>query len=188
VQVLTERFIARDFLQDFDLSRNKSLRTLQTTTWSLDDALRARPPVPGTSLLTYALSTITSPVFSEIVVFYRDYDLPGAYSAWPGRSPVQSAFQNGIGAGIAEEASRHHRRFGVFRALRKVRDFRLVLCADACDGGYGYERTLKNAIAAEKAERGFDSIFPEPLVTSILRGARYHVREGFWADHPFHWI
>lgn len=188
VQVLTGRPIARHFLQDFDLSRNMSLRTLQIATWSLDDALQACPSDIGTRLLTYALSTITSPVFSEIIVFYRDYDDVSAYSSWPGRCPLESSCQdiNVIRSGIA---SRHRARFGVFRTLHQVRDFRLVLCADVWNGVGRYsEQMLKEAIAAEKAEKGFDSIFPEPLVTYNLRESRHGLSEGFWADHPFHWI
>jgi len=188
VEVLADRLTVRCYLRDFDLSRNKSLRTLQIATWFLDDALQACPPDIATRLLTYALSTITSPVFSEITVFYRDYDSTGAYSAWPGRSPLESPYKNGKESWIAEEASRHYKRFGVFRTVHKIRDFRLVLCADVWNGVGGYsEWRLKKAVEAEKAERGFDGTFPEPLVTHNLREARYGLWEGFWAD-PFHWI
>ena len=189
MQVLTDKFVVRYSPRDFDLSRNKSLRTIQIATWSLDDALQACPRDIATSLLTYALSTITSSVFSYITVFYRDYATTSTYSSWPGQSIPELPYENGIETWIAEEASRHDRRFGLFRTLHKVRDFRLVLCADVWNGaGEFSEQMLKKAVAAEKAERGFDGIFPEPLVTHNLREAHYGYLEGFWADHPFHWI
>jgi hypothetical protein len=52
--------------QDFNLSCNKSLRTLE---------IRARF-ASSAGLLTYALSTITSPAFSTVTIIYWDSDLP----------------------------------------------------------------------------------------------------------------
>ena len=59
----------------------------------------------------------------------------------------------------------------MFREAHKVQNFRLVLCADVCDcmGEYSVQE-LENAVAAEKASGGFDSIFTEPLVTYSPRG------------------
>ncbi|KAF9642564.1 hypothetical protein BDM02DRAFT_3193019 [Thelephora ganbajun] len=69
-------------LRDFDLSRNKSLRTLEITARHLDCALEAGSPGTTPSLLTYALSTITSPVFSEVIVYHWDYDFCGVEFPW----------------------------------------------------------------------------------------------------------
>ena len=56
--------------------------------------------------------------------------------------------------------------------MHKVRAFQLVLCADVWDGvGKYVVRVLEQAVAAEKAKRGFDGLFPEPLVV-------YSPREG----------
>ena len=80
--MLTIDFTARSSLRDFDLSRNKSLRALEVTGRNIDGTLRADPPDTAASLLTYALSTITSPSFSKVTVFYRDYDFCGAEPPW----------------------------------------------------------------------------------------------------------
>ena len=88
-------------------------------------------------------------MFSEITVIYQDFDLP-----W---SRLQ--------AKAAEDALSHRRRSEVFRAMRRVRDFQLVLCARVRDdvGGYSVQK-LKQVVAEEKVEMGRDHISPEPLV------------------------
>lgn len=159
-----------------------SLRTLQVAVWSLDKVVKT---ASKNNTLTYALSTIMSPSFSEVTIFYRDYDISGAYSSRPDRLPSREIPPNDIEG----EALRHYRRFGMYRALRKVRGFRLVLCADVWDGVGDYAvRMLKEAVAAEKARIGFDINFPEPLVSYSPRTSRpKDILEGFWNDGPSHW-
>ena len=126
-------------LRDFDLSRNKSLRTLEVRARYLSEM----------GPLAYALSTIASPVFSEVTIIYRDVVLSGFLS------PAEAA----------EELLSHHRRFEVFRAMRHVRDFQLVLCACVWDDVGEYSvRKLKQVLAEERAKMGCDHISPEPLV------------------------
>ena len=118
--------------------------------------------------LARALSTIASPVFSDVTVLYRDYDIRGAYSPHPNVHPPQKMSQ----AELAREAKLHLARFGMYRAMHEVRDFRLVLCADVWDGVGEYAvRMLKEAVVAEKVARGFDT-FPEPEVTYSPRLSR----------------
>jgi len=169
VQTQTDSPIAKSSLRDFNLSRNKSLRILQVAACSIDDVLRARSPNVATSLLTYALSTITSPVFTELTAIYRDYDFRGVEPSWPD----QPCLRERLPAEEVEEALWHCRLFKAFRTIREIRDFRLVLCADVWHrvGGYSV-RVLKEAVAAEKARRGFDDIFPEPLVIYSPRAVR----------------
>jgi len=59
-------------LEDFELYRSKSLRTLEFRARHLDGAIRARGEDLAAPLLVRALSTIKSPVFSKVVVIYRD--------------------------------------------------------------------------------------------------------------------
>jgi hypothetical protein len=56
-------------------------------------------------------------------------------------------------------------RLEMLREVHKVRDFRLVLCANVwgCVGEYPV-RILEEDVAEEKAKKGFDKNFPEPLV------------------------
>jgi len=57
-------------------------------------------------------------------------------------------------------------RLQVFREMYKVRDFELVLCADVWHRlGEQAIGELNQAVAAEKAEGGFDNLSSEPLVT-----------------------
>ncbi|KAF9643564.1 hypothetical protein BDM02DRAFT_3123277 [Thelephora ganbajun] len=163
-------------LRDFDLSRNKSLRTLEVTAHHLDRTSSAGSPDATPSLLTYALSTMTSPVFSEVIVYYRDYVFCGVETPWVGSD--SPAFRRSSPAELAEEASRHHLRFKALRRMRKIREFELVLCADVWDrvGKYSVKK-LKQAVAAEKARGMFDDVFQEPSVIYSPRGSRDWIQE-----------
>ena len=107
-------------------------------------------------------------MFTEVTAFYQDCAFrdirpprPGP-PALRGRSPAEKA----------EEALWHDRRFQAFRMIHKIRDFRSVLCADVRDVVGKYSAgVLKSAVAAQKARRGFDSTFPEPLVIYSSRAS-----------------
>ena len=130
---------------------------------SIDRALKKGSLDTASSLLKYALSTITSPSFSEVVVRFQWCDFC-AVESWrnPDRPPLHEVSQDDREA----EALRHHRRFEVLREVYKVRDFRLVLNATVWDpvGEYSV-RMLKEAVAEEKAKGGFDDLLSEPSVT-----------------------
>lgn len=56
--------------------------------------------------------------------------------------------------------------------MHEVKKFRLTICADVWDViGECALWLLEEAIATEKAKRGFDDIFPEPLVIYNPRGS-----------------
>ena len=102
-------------------------------------------------------------MFFQVEVLYRDYDLLGPKTARFSHSVLILEF---LQAETPAEASRHRRIFEVFREVRKVRDFQLVLCAEV--PGPVREcsvEALKHAIAVEEARNGFDDFFPKPLVT-----------------------
>lgn len=116
------------------LSQNRSFRVLEVGASSI---------VGGESFLAYMVSTITSSAFSEVVVFYRDYDfccinLMGTY-----KKPFWSTTE----AVKVEEASRRHKQFEVLREMHRVRGFRLVLCVDVWD------RVGEYAMTALKLQR-----------------------------------
>jgi hypothetical protein len=97
--------------------------------WSIDAALRDGSPDLTPSLLKHTLLTTTSLAFLKVTILYRDYcDFRGILSIWgnSSREPLGHMSETER----AEEASRHHRQFEVFREAQKVRDFQLVLCAD----------------------------------------------------------
>jgi hypothetical protein len=72
---------AQSSLLDFDLSLDKSLRTLELPVDYILDDLKPRVPDPATlhSLRT-VLSTITSPAFPKVVVLYSDGNFRGLSS------------------------------------------------------------------------------------------------------------
>jgi len=151
-QVLANDFAARSSPQDFDLSRNKLLRTLQLPASSIDAS-------PGaTSFLKQVLLTITPSTCLKICLFHGDTHFRGVgswQSGWPQLSKDERE----------EEASRYHRRFEILREVHKVRGFQLELCASVW-GHFGEEpvRMLEEAIAEERAKGGFDEFFCEPSV------------------------
>jgi hypothetical protein len=88
----------------------------------------------ATRLLTYALSTILSPVFSEVTVFYRDLDFQGAQSPRLSERPIRHPLSPDESA---EGALYHEQRLNVFRTMHEVRNFQLLLYADVWSGVRG---------------------------------------------------
>ena len=151
-------FVAVSSFQDFDLSRNKSLRLLEFPALDINRVLDDGLPDTVSKFLEHLLSTITSSAPLKIIVSYSDSDFRGVKSYRPYLREMSQA-------DIAEEASRHHRLFQVLREARKVRDFRLVLYAIVWGlEGEHHVRTLEQAVAEEKAKNGFNDSFPEPFV------------------------
>ena len=178
VRAPANAFVARSFLQDFDLSRNKSLRILEITASSIANRK------PG--FFTHVLSTITSPAFLEVVILYRDYDFRVVIP--PQREDSRMCYKR-FGSDV-HEALWHYRLFEVFREMREIRKFRLVLCVDVWDrvGEYSVQ-ALKQAVAAEKTQKGFDNTFPEPsVIYSPQRSCRYGFLESCSADTIYPWF
>ena len=175
VEIAANNFAARTSPQDFDLSRNKSLRRLEVTARCVGATMRVDSFAMASSL-KHALSTITSPIFSEVVAVYRDYDFgcihchlnsaPTLY--WP--SPTLRAVV----------ASEHRRRFEGFYEMHKARGFKLVLCVDVWDHLVEYAvRELECVITTEKVEGGLGALSSEPAVTRSPRGPRPTYNEMF---------
>ena len=158
MRVPANDFAAASSLQDFNLSRNKSLRSLEFPASDIDRALNDGLPDTASRFLEHLLSTITSSAPLKIIAIYCDSDFCGVKSYRPYLRKMSRA-------DIAEEASRHRRLFQVLREARKVREFRLVLYAIVWGlEGEHHVRTLEQVVAKEKAKNGFDDSFPEPLV------------------------
>jgi hypothetical protein len=169
VPVLTDNFTAVSSPQDFDLSQNKSLQTLEVPAEFVDRAMKVRSQAKTIGILSYALSTITSPAFSEVAAFYRDYDFAGV-DTWWSDPPFISWLSS---AQWAEETSRHLRLLRAFQRVQKVRGFQLVLCVDVWDGvGKHCMQMMNRVVAAEKGRWWFGKISPEPLVVYSPRGSR----------------
>ena len=154
-EVSIDKFSVSFSSENINLSRNKSLRALEVEASSI---VEVKP-----DFLAHVASTITSPAFSEVTVIHRECDFHAVIHT--GLFPYR-LFRPMANTEREHEASLYCRRFEVLREMRKVRDFRLVLCADVWDAvGYHAVQTLKRAVAAEEAKRGFDCLFPKPTVT-----------------------
>ena len=129
-----------------------------------------------TSSLKHALSTIMSPVFSEVVAVYRDYDF-GYIHCHVNSAPTLYRLSPTLRAAVATEL---HRIFEGFYEMHKARGFRLVLRVDVWDhlGEYAV-RELEWAIATEKAEGRLGALSSEPSVTCSPRGRRPSYDEMF---------
>ena len=111
-------FTATSSLLDFDLSRNKSLRTLEVTAGSIVSRFgRCASDRAVSRFLAATLSTITSPAFSEVVVFYRDLDFDGL-SFYP--LDASNPYREMAPGESAKEALWHRRLFEVFREMHAV--------------------------------------------------------------------
>jgi len=145
----------------FNLSGNKTLRTLETTAESMT-AVDANP-----SFLRTVLSTITSPLPLDIIIVYQHHDF-GYYLPWwdpfhvvefPGETKATNAL--------------HRRRFKQLHKMYKVREFRPVLCADAVECTMGHVvQELESMVKMEKAKGRLDYLLREPLIISEIRSPR----------------
>jgi hypothetical protein len=158
---------------DFDLSRIKSLRTLELQARSIIN--RQEPLAPDHATLSFlraVLSTIKSPAFSKVVVDYSDSDFRGVAPL-----PAWNRYRIITPDERAEEALWHRWLFEAFKEMYLVRDFQLALCAEVYDPVGEYTiRVLKQAIAVEVVEKRLDYLPSEPLVIYNPRGSRMETR------------
>ena len=135
-----------------------SFRTLELLASFVDHAPTDGSP-DTTTFLKHVLSTITSSVPTDIVVHYQDDNFCGVEWRRPGWPVLRELSQDER----EREASWHRKQFEVLREVRKVRDFRLVLCAAiwGCIGEYPVQ-VLERAIEEEKVKGGFDDFSRQP--------------------------
>ena len=158
---------------DFDLSRNKSLRTLETTA----EAIASVDASP--SFLKTALFTIASSLPIDVVVIYRECEVDCMVRSWT--KPVSVEY--GVGYGRATNIANHRKRFKAFRQMYKEREFRLVLCADVLDCVADYAvGVLDSVVKAERAKGRLDYLLCEPLIISEIRSPRTRL-----TDPPVGW-
>jgi len=77
VQVSSNVLVAKSSLQDFDLSRNMSLRTLEFPASSIDRTLNDGPPGATLSFCKHVPSTATSSAFFRVIILRWNCDFPG---------------------------------------------------------------------------------------------------------------
>ena len=134
-------------LRDFDLSRSRSLRSLEFTVYNLKVS-----PSATLTFLRALLPTITSPVFSDVVVVLQDSTCYWVLS-------TGDVLLN------------------VVRGAYEVKPFRLVFRLETREGDGNYvSGELRKYLAAEGARGGLDFL-PHPPV--IVHAARTGGWEGF---------
>jgi len=160
---------------NFDLSRNKSLRTLETTANSMVDTDTAP------SFLSTVLSTIASPLPLDVVIVYEDSDVDRMVYYWS--KPFFVKYLHPVER--AANVQHHQRRFKMFREMYMARKFRLVLCVDGVDCVTELEdatRVLESIVKVEKAKGGLDYFPYEPLIVAEIRSPRTRRN-----DYPVAW-
>ena len=137
----------------FDLSRNKSLRTLETTAQSITCAGDA-----AAGFFKTVLSTIIPSLPLDVVITYRDRDF--GVSAWEADGPSSLSFPS-------VPATRYSWQFKVFKEMYETRKFRLVLYADVFDWAVERSRgVLEKTVEGEKASGRLDYLKCKPLIIS----------------------
>ena len=144
--------------EHFDLSRNKSLRTLETTSASITAAGDA-----ASSFLKAVLTTVAPALPLDVVIAYGNRDVGYFVSDCPkGVLPRQ---EKG-----GDSALRHAGQFKVFREMYMAREFRLILCADVHDWIVERAvRVLERIVDTEKKNWRLDYLPCEPLIISEVR-------------------
>ena len=141
----------------FDLSRNKSLRTLETTSASITVASDA------SRFLKAVLATVAPGLPLDVVVTYGNSDV--GYFVSTGKGGVLP--YSGTGG---DNPLHHAGQFKVYREMYKAREFRLILCADVY--GQIVERAvgvLERIVDTEKKNGRLDYLPCEPLIISEVR-------------------
>ena len=157
-------------LQHYNLSRNKSFRSLETTASSIVAAGDTAP-----SSLRAVLCTIASPVFLDIIIVYQDSDVDSWVPFRSGMSLITSPVQFNLRSlnKIITYGPYDQQLFEVLREMHGAREFQLVLCLDVLD--FMVERgvqALERLVKAGKMGGKLDYLVCNPLVIAETRAPR----------------
>ena len=136
-------------LRDLDLSKSGALRSLELTITNL----KVSPSLTLT-FLRNLLPTITSPVFSDVVIILRE-------------------------GTIQDMVFIQHVVFSTMRSLYEVKPFRLVFSLEIWEGDKeNIVEMLKRCIDVETAKGGLDFLPCPPVIVSNTRAACSPTWEG----------
>ena len=154
-----------------DLSRNRSLRTLEITPGSTASAGDA-----ASGFFKTVLSTIATPPPLEVIIIYTEMDF--GYSVYPDGGLV-SVNSYGPFEGCASSMAFNPKLFGVISDMCKVRKIRLVFCADVLERiAERAVRTLKHYVETERRRGGLSYLEEAPLIISEMRTLRSRLGTG----------
>jgi hypothetical protein len=154
-------------LRHFNLSRNKSLRVLETTGESIYAA-----GYTASNFLKAVLSSITPSVPLDVVIIYRDRDICGLASWTLEPECLGHSSQRVWDSKVAD----YQQQLRVLREMYKTRDFRLVLCADVPYFMVEHALEILRRIVEEGKVMGGLGHLYEPLVVCERR--TLHTRYG----------
>ena len=146
-----------------DLSKNKTLRTLETTAESIANAEYKAP-----EFLKTALSSIAHREPLNVVVIYRDSDL-GGWPFCPTCRPDPICFRHSIRPPLDDFT----RQLRVIREMHSAHGFLLGFCADVygCMENRGVQ-LLTSAVKKVEENGGFEYLEYGPKVTCEGRTVR----------------
>ena len=150
--------------EDFNLSRNKSIRTLETTS---DSTIPEYTDI--SDFFKTVLSSITSPALLDVVIVYRELEFGEVvhHLSCTDLGPRHFPHHFRMSVSMAQHC---RQQFEVFKEMQKVRDFRLVLCADVFDRMVESAiEMLEDLVKEEKEKGGLDSLLHQPLIISERR-------------------
>ena len=135
--------------------------------WGLTCCL---PVVASATTFKHLLSTITSPVFSEITIFFQNLNFPGPLIDRALGRPHEATSYFLNPSEREGRALQLGRISEMVREMREVRDFKLVLCAHVWGAIVGHIMgELELAVRAGWVEQESDKISSRPSLTCSPR-------------------
>ena len=153
----------------FNLSRNKTLRTLETTAESIANA-----GYTASEFLDTVLSSVASPGILDVVIIYRDWDFGG----WVGCfrcKPDPVCFRHATGPALKYFSM----QVGVLCKMHIARkSLRFVFCVDVygCVEDFGVQ-VLTSAVKKAVANGQFEYLAHRPVITCEGRSVRTRPRD-----------
>lgn len=144
-----------------------------------DIANRWGQPSPLVSSLKHVLPTITSTAFSELTIIYHDEGFPFTFCEQP-HPHIRLHIDR------KEWDPKNRTVFEMFREMRQIRNFKLVLCADVSGPIVEYAvRQLELAIETGWVGEGSDDILSRPVVRCSPHGCLPAPGDLWWTYSGF---
>ena len=164
-------------LQDFNLSRNKSLRALETTAESINTST-------ASDFLKTVLSSVTSLAPLDVIIVYLELDfggIPTSHCAACKSNPEPICSRHSELETTERNTRLYRHQLRVFHEMHSARNFRLMLCADVADCMVKHAmETLERIV-----EEGIDHLPSKPVIVSERRTIRTRYTEDH--DHGMGW-